>query len=281
MNTFSKIICFDSMKQPALIAFLVIVTGTTSLFAQQPAMNEFAAIDHLALLIPDSLTRTTDGIAEYINKNFKSDKEKVRAIFIWIASNIQYDIFALNYSEQQEEKILKPLKTRKGICGNYTALFNDICSKCGIKSYVIEGYIKQTGDYSTHAWCATFIDNSWMLLDPTWASGYVNNGKFIKKINNNYFSISPASLIKSHMPFDFLWQFLNYPVKNQEFYSGKVQPDKSKPYFNYEDSIRFYEKQNYSARLKSTVERIERNGVKIQLIDEKLKHIRKEIEQNK
>ena len=28
-------------------------------------------------------------------------------------------------------------------------------------------------------------------------------------------------MIASHMPFDYLWQFLNSPMTNQEFISGK------------------------------------------------------------
>jgi hypothetical protein len=30
------------------------------------------------------------------------------------------------------------------------------------------------------------------------------------------------------MPFDYLWQFLNYPISNQEFYNGSTGVDKSK-----------------------------------------------------
>src|SRR5215217_3743983 len=85
--------------------------------AQKAVVNEFATIDAKVLKLPDSLTRTTTDISKYIISNFKTDQEKTRAIFIWIASNIQYDIdnmFAINFYESKEEKIAKPLKTRKG-----------------------------------------------------------------------------------------------------------------------------------------------------------------------
>ena len=42
--------------------------------------------------IPDSLTTSTSGIANYINENFKSEDEKIRAVFYWTASNISYDV---------------------------------------------------------------------------------------------------------------------------------------------------------------------------------------------
>ncbi len=53
---------------------------------------EIFPADKIALQVPDSLTTTTSGIAEYINSNFSNQKDKSRAIFIWIANNVRYDI---------------------------------------------------------------------------------------------------------------------------------------------------------------------------------------------
>ena len=273
-----------TMKQIKFILILTLIAQT--IFAQKAAANEFAAIDKKALQLPDSLTKTTDQIAGYINSNFVTDKDKSRAIFIWVASNIQYDIdnmYAINFYEKTEDKIAKPLKTRKGICENYASLFTDICIKSGIKSYVIEGYTKQNGfaDYIPHAWCAALIDSSWFLFDPTWGSGYISDNKFVKKINNNDYKASPATLIKSHMPFDYLWQLLNYPITNQEFYEGKTLPNKTKPYFNFIDSIQLYEKQSPIERLISSAYRVEKNGLKNSLVFDRLQHLKLEIESDR
>lgn len=265
---------------------LLFFIATQTIFAQKATVNEFSAIDKKALQIPDSLTKTTDLIASYINSNFSTDKDKSRAIFIWVASNIQYDIenmFAINFYEKKENKITKPLKTRKGICENYASLFTDICIKSGLKSFVIEGYTKQNGftDYIPHAWSATLIDNSWFLFDPTWGSGYVNGGKFFKKINNDYYKVHPEKLIKSHIPFDYLWQFLNYPITNQEFYEGKTQQNKSKAYFNFKDTLQAYEKLNHIDQLISSAYRVEKNGVKNSLVFDRLQHLKLEIENDR
>ncbi|NVO20807.1 MAG: hypothetical protein HXX13_13990 [Bacteroidetes bacterium] len=254
--------------------------------AQTTTKNDYSSIDKKSLLIPDSLTRSTSGISTYVNANFSTDKEKVRAIFIWIASNIQYDVdnmFAINFYEKQEEKVSKPLKLKKGICENFAALFTDICLKSGIKSCVIEGYTKQNGftDYIPHAWCAALIDNHWFLFDPTWGSGYIKDGKFVKKISNDYFLVEPTVLIKSHMPFDYLYQFSNFIVTNQEFYEGNTTQNKSKPFFSYEDSLREFEKLTYVEQLKSSANRIERNGIKNSMIFDRLQHLKLEIEQDR
>lgn len=270
-----------------LVKFILLFNLTTqTIFAQKATVNVFSAIDKKALQLPDSLTKTTDLIASYITSNFSTNTDKSRAIFIWVASNIQYDIdnmFAINFYEKKEEKIAKPLRTRKGICENYASLFTDICIRSGIKSFVIEGYTKQNGftDYIPHAWSASLIDSSWFLFDPTWGSGYVNGGKFFKKINNDYFKANPSTLIKSHIPFDYLWQFLNYPITNQEFYESKTQQNKTKPFFNFKDTIQLFEKQTNIDQLISSAYRVEKNGVKNSLVFDRLQHLKLEIENDR
>ena len=274
------------MKSETIIFFTLLIFISANLSAQKKVVkivNEYEAVDKKALQMPDSSTKTSAAIASYISNNFSTDADKARAAFIWIATNIQYDIdniYAINFYEEREKKISKALTNRKGICENYAALFNDVCSKCGLKSFVVEGYTMQSGftDYIPHAWCATMINNSWFLFDPTWGSGYINNKKFYRKINNFYFKTQPSALLKSHMPFDYLWQFVNYPITNQEFYEAKIQPNKSKPFFNYSDSIKAFEKQTEFEQLTNTANRIEKNGLKNSMLFDRLQHVKMKIE---
>ncbi|MFE3846396.1 transglutaminase domain-containing protein [Flavobacterium sp. LB3P45] len=232
--------------------------------------------------IPNSATFSTKDIANYINSNFKTDNDKIRAIFYWTASNISYDMgnrLTLNSKETSENKIKNILQTRKGVCGDYTEIFNDLAKKVGVKSVIISGYTKQNGviDTISHAWCAAKINNKWYLFDPTWGSGYANNGRFFKKIDNSYFKVNPLQSISSHIPFDYLWQFLHYPITNQEFYQGRTQINKSKKYFDFENEIARYESSSEIDRLYDSAERIEKNGVENNLILERLKNKDKNI----
>ena len=272
------------MKRFLTILFLIMAAST--MFAQKTTERRYAKIDEIARQLPDSLANTTDQIAEYIQANFATDIEKCRAIFAWIAYNIEYDIgnmYAINLYEKSEEKIAKPLRTKKGICENYASLFTDICIKVGIKSFVIEGYSRQDAfaGYFAHAWCTALVDNVWCLFDPTWGSGFIKDGKFIRSINNAYFKVSPMTLIKSHMPFDYLWQLLNYPITNQEFYEGKTKQDKTKPFFHFNDTIKVYETQDYIDQLRSSSYRIEKNGVKNSFIFDMLRHHKLEVENDR
>ncbi|MFV5698223.1 transglutaminase domain-containing protein [Flavobacterium sp. ZT3R17] len=242
----------------------------------------FGLIDNKMAAISTSSTNSTAAIANYINANFKTDMDKIRAVFYWTASNISYDVanmYAVNFNETPQDRIIKALKTKKGVCIHYAEVFNEISNKIGIQSYIIEGYTKQYGKVANlaHAWCAAKIDNKWYLFDPTWGSGYVNNGKFIKKLNENYFKAEPSKLISSHIPFDYLWQFLNYPITNNEFYAGTTQINKSKKFFDFETEITKYNKLPETDKLFESAARIEKNGVLNAMILERLEGKKKEL----
>ena len=252
-------------------------------YGQNKTVENFLSIDKKALQIPENQTATTDMISDYIKMNFKTEKERIRAIYIWIATNINYDIenmYSVDFNNSDSAKINRPLQTRKGVCANYSALFDALCVKVNIRSYIIDGYTKQNGivDNSSHAWCAAFVEGSWFLFDPTWGSGYVSNGKYYKKLNNSYFLAKPSDFVRSHMPYDYLWQIMDYPVTNQEFIDGKTGQNKSKSYFNYKDSLEAYEKQDELTRQVASAERIEKNGIKHALIMNKLQYLKQNIE---
>lgn len=251
------------------ILFVFTLLLSTLSFGQ--AKVNYTSIDKKMAEIPSNLTTSTDSIAKYINTHFKTENDKIRAVFYWTSSNISYDVknmFAVNFEETQQDRITKTLKTKKGICGDYSAIFNEIATLVGVKSVVISGYTKQNGkiDNLAHAWCAAKIDNKWSIFDPTWGSGSLTNGKFVKKINEYYFKVEPAKIISSHIPFDYLWQFLNYPITNAEFYEGKTQINKTKKYFAFEKEIAKQSSLSEMDQLFESAERIEKNGLKNAMI---------------
>jgi hypothetical protein len=250
-----------------LFTFLFSVLG----FCQTTIGYEL--IDKKIAAIPGKSDTSTEEIAKFINANFKTENDKIRAVFFYTASNLSYDVanmFTVDIDETPQDRILKALKTKKGICWDYALIYNEIANLVGVKSVVIQGYTKQNGKVDTmaHAWCASRIGNKWYLFDPTWGSGYVNNNKYTRKINNIHFKVDPAKMINSHMPFDYLWQFINYPITNQEFIIGKTQIDKTKKIFDFESEITKYEALPKMDQFFESAQRIEKNGLKNQLISQ-------------
>lgn len=260
--------------------FLFLVFTSIS-FGQ--AKNPYILIDAKMDKIPADLSTSTDGISKYINENFKSDNDKIRAAFYWTASNISYDIenmASINYAEVSPDKIKNTLLTKKGVCIHYAEVFNDIAAKLGFKSYIVSGYTKQNGkvDVLSHAWCATKIDKTWWLFDPTWGAGYVYNKKFFKKINNLNFKVAPSQFIAAHMPFDYLWQFLNYTVTNQEFIDGKTEPSKTQSKFDFVSQIEEYDRMTELDKARTALIRIQNNGIKNSLIQEMVQFKKREVD---
>ncbi|WP_310380349.1 transglutaminase domain-containing protein [Flavobacterium sp.] len=244
--------------------FFSIITSSQVIIGTEKA-------DNIMAKIPVDSTTTTTGISNYIKTNFKTENDKIRAVFYWIASNISYDVqhmFEPNTIQNPKEKIASTLKTKTGVCIHYAEVFNAIANKLGIKTRIIVGYTKQNGVIATisHAWCASQIDGKWFLFDPTWGSGGLNNGKFVKKLNNSYYKVEPQKMIVSHIPFDYLWQFLNFPITNKEFYEGKTASNTSKKSFDFQNEINKFEKLIDTDKAFESAARIEANGIVNNLI---------------
>ena len=263
------------------VLFALLITCLTA-YAQQaipPGYQRYAEVDKTALAIPESQTENTQQIADYITAHFKTDSDKVRAIFTWVSSNISYDqhfkdgfihfvndVNTVGRDSERVEKITKVLEKRKGVCMHFAALFNDICLKSGLRSYLLDGYTKQNGTIGkiAHAWCATQINGQWHMFDPTWESCYRARatGRALLETADSFYNIPPSTFVASHMPYDPMWQFLEHPITNQDFYDGKTTGNSEAPVFNYTDSIAAYERLDSAQQCAVATRRIKANGVK-------------------
>lgn len=219
--------------------------------------------------IPELNTLSIASIADYVQSNFKSDSHKLKAIFYFTTQHIDYDVdnmYAINFNETTEQKIEKGLTARVGVCMHYAEVFNALARKLGFESYVVEGMTKQNGspDGMAHAWNATKLEGKWYLFDPTWAAGAVYQGQFIRKFDVQYYKVKPEKWVKSHYPFDCLWQFSSYPLKANDFLFARSSSQKTK--FDYEKILKELPRLSEQERLYAAIERIEANGLSHGLI---------------
>ena len=99
--------------------------------------------------------------------------------------------------------------------------------------------------------------------------GYVSNYRFVRKPNYRYCRVSPKDFIRTHMPFDPLWQFLSNPLSFQDFDEGTSGPstqDAGKE-FDFADTLRTYLRQTPLQQLTAINERIRHNGRSNRLVD--------------
>lgn len=261
--------------------FLFLFFYNSLMFCQDS--KDFSFVDQKMDEIPIQLTKSTTTIANYIDQNFTTPEEKIRAAFYWTASNISYDVenmFNIPKNLTSKEKIETALSSHKGVCMHYSEVFASINNQLNIPTVLIEGYTKNKGkvDAVSHVWCAAKINNKWSLYDPTWGSGYVNEQKYYKKLNNFYFNTAPKELILNHMPFDYIWQLLEFPINNQEFYDGKIASSNPTVPFDFNTEITVSQKLQKKERCIALLARIKKSGVKNNMITERCELLEKEIE---
>ncbi|MEP7110241.1 MAG: transglutaminase domain-containing protein [Ferruginibacter sp.] len=220
--------------------------------------NDFAGIDRKAGNIPAGETYSTSSIAGYVQSNFKTDLEKLRAIYTWVITNIRYDkdsMYHINWSMDPGEKISATLRRRKGVCENYAALFTDIAIKSGFKCFVVNGFTNESGSVNRagHSWCAVSLQQQWYLCDPTWDVGCEGNTK--------YFLANPAQFIETHIPFDPLWQLLENPLTENDFSRGFFHSKKSHLAFNFSDSVKAFLQLDSLRQLEAASRRIREAGI--------------------
>lgn len=224
--------------------------------------------------MPAAYAQSMDSVSDYIKNNFETESERIRAIFYWTAHTISYDadnMFEVKFDESLQDRIKRAFNTQKGNCFDYASIFNQLATNVGIKSMVVSGYTKWNKikvDNLSHAWNAARIDNIWYLFDPTWGSGYVINGIFTRRLDNKHFKVNPEMMINTHMPFDYLWQFREYPISNQEFMDGVYLGDDAKQKFDFVKEIERFESLPRVEQLLEVSQRIEKGGMKNQHISQ-------------
>lgn len=200
---------------------------------------------------------SVEKLAQKIDKDFKTDLEKTRAIFTWITLNIKYDLISTQtnllkspevyvyFNEKDlkrriqfnEDKLVsKTIKSKKALCKGISLTFQKLCTLLKIENELIKGYMKRSesdiiyiAKNKNHVWNAVKIDKKWIFLDAT--AGINNEGRNIKP-NYLYFNISPDKLNLTHYPGKQKWisllgqksleTFCNQPFFTNTFLESNV-----------------------------------------------------------
>jgi len=258
----------------AKIFFSVLcVAFSLSVYAQDDNITAKAAA------IPEANSTSVDELSTYIKEHFVSDTARLRAIYVWVGSHVNYDIdrmkAVMNKLQKPPQTVPDVLKSRSAVCQGYADLFTALCRNVGINATVVSGYVKLYGKIMSigHAWVAAELNGEWFLFDPTWSAGYLdNNQHFVKHFNNAFYKIQPKDFIADHMPFDPLYQFLANPINNRQFIDGKV-PETKLP-FNYKDSLIQYNKLSSFEQMVAQLRRLENAGIENDLLEEQRKYLK-------
>lgn len=219
--------------------------------------QDYKNVDGLVKNYPKSFENTSV-LASKISNDFKTESEKARAIFCWIAYNVEYDVKtflnpeAQSFSYRNETEKLEKLKKiedqiiyrsfrrKMAVCEGYSVLYTHLAKLVGLNSEVIKGASKTVLTdigikriVENHDWNAVQIDGNWRLVDVTWGAGFYdyNTQKFNQKFNPVYFDLPSNYFFMNHFPTSATWNkepldknlYLKLPLVYEKFLKEKYE----------------------------------------------------------
>lgn len=239
------------------------------------AQSPYVEVDSVMRSYKDKIKSADDlyKLINFIRKNFTADSVCLRASFIWITDNIDYDVKALQNDDPRAARIDYIVQNKKAICGGYSNLLKYFCDAFAIECRVVEGRargavadvnIGHMNFTTNHSWNAVFVNNQWRLIDATWAAGFVSNDedpkkrKYAKDFQAVYYFTPPEKLILNHYPkllqFTFLpkaitaAEFMRRPLFTTRSLHGdilKLKPDSALLQCKVGDTLRFRFRASY------------------------------------
>ncbi len=191
----------------------------------QTDWSKFEKIENVSSSNPSEL-------AKKITQGFDTEKEKIQAIYYWITHNIKYDYkIVKKHAKQKHGKrkkyspqgikdkraklITTALKRKKGVCQDYSYIFETMCNDIGVDVEFISGIAKSG---NSHAWNKVVLDGKTYFVDATYGAGGLNDKhKFAFDFKPNFLFVEPELFIINHLPSDEKNQALESPVSKDEF----------------------------------------------------------------
>ena len=106
----------------------------------------------------------TEELADEICAGCDTDAEKVQAIYSWMVANLEYDYdyhVVFQYFD-----VHKTLRTKQGVCFDFSHLFAALCRSQNITCYAVDG-ISYKDNFIQHTWNRVYYDGTWWNMDVT------------------------------------------------------------------------------------------------------------------
>ena len=214
------------------ILFIFFVVLSVPLLKAQ----DMETVDATVSLYPKTFA-SADVLADFIKRDFKTQKEQLRAGYSWLIHNVSYEPkefydhkFQYRILEERNQKaaasreliIERTVTAGLAVCEGYALTLERLCERLGINAYVVRGDTKTTIEdiersfKKNHMWMVAIIDNKPVLCDPTWGAGRYN-GAFIKDPSYFFFNTKPSLFLNTHCPEVFSDAYVMKSVSREAF----------------------------------------------------------------
>ncbi len=167
---------------------------------------------------------------EEIQSEATTDSAKIIDLLQWISKRVEYETD--KRYQKERSKNIRPVGENayldgKAVCIGYARLFESLCLAAEIPTITVEGIAFNRKDQSmeNHAWNVAKYNGKWRVIDPTWASGYVQNRKYKPFFSLQYVDIPIQQREFTHYPYDPALQLRPHPLTYQQFEKKKADSD--------------------------------------------------------
>ena len=189
-----------------------------------------ALVDKAARFITSLPPFTTpESLATHqVCRPYRSDVQRLRAIFTWIAERIAWEHprgpIDGEYGPQSIDT-RRVLAQRRGAPEEVAAVVQGMCAAVGISCDVIRGFLKAPGEAvdfeacprANHWWNAVVVDGEWRFMDcslasPTHPRRYMYSSAPANQAEFFYFLTKPSEFVWTHIPVTLQEQHLVPPL---------------------------------------------------------------------
>ncbi|KAK4184300.1 hypothetical protein QBC35DRAFT_59964 [Podospora australis] len=159
----------------------------------------------------------------YVCRPYRSDVQRLRAIFTWVAEKISWE-----EDFEGEVDSRRVIQTKRGCAEEYAVLVQEMCDAVGLPCEMVRGYLKTPGEIpeinimprSNHWWNAVLVDNEWRIMDCCLASPSNPRRSLYSSHNNStadpyWFLTRPSEICWTHIPEHHAQQHLCPPVAHE------------------------------------------------------------------
>lgn len=203
-------------------------------FVLNLSAQDYSQIDQKVISLGRLDSLNVAQIADTLTRELPEKEQKARAIFTWIATNIEPDLRATKSNDNK--KILPELviASRKTTPLGFATLVQEMMSRANIRCLTVDGFLKRNSDdignpsdEPNHAWNVVQLGQSadqWYYLDAFLAAGSIDSRytRFIKKFTSEYFFADRAVFNHQHYPDNTAWLFGAGAKSLKEYYAQPV-----------------------------------------------------------
>lgn len=215
------------------ILLLVIVFLSVVVFAQNIPLK-YIRVDEAVQKLGALSNFNIATIADTITEKFSDKEQKARAIFYWIANNIEIDPKATKQNDNKNSLPEKVIELRKATPLGFSLLVQEMCSDANIRCLSVDGFLKnysseidEVADEKNYSWNVIQLGQSpetWFYADACRASGSLDKKLtvFTKQFTSEYFFADRTLFNLTYFPDNNAWGLGPGPKNKKEYYALPV-----------------------------------------------------------